>query len=211
MTHKHRVSGEDWHPYRGHEIRLFYHHNAWAGLARCNGELIAYCEAPGNGFAQQQLRKVIDERMHSVQRYALTACATPSLNTAVAQALTQLDAPSCTLLRLHTLNQNGGVPIDTARRWSGLDSGVDVILRYAQFARLIYDALQAQPPDTDDGQDPYLSSLLLRRESPHAATVLQLLPAVYCALQLSQQDTPYADGHRTTQNLSGGEKYPPLR
>lgn len=201
----------DWLAYRGHEICLFHHRHTWAGVARFNGELVAYCEAGANDFTHQHLRKIIDERMQQGHELALDAVDKHDLATAMQRAIKHLDVPGRRLLHLHTSHHNAAIGLHMAQGLSGLHSSVEVILRYAQLGRLLYDHLGAHPPATSNGEEPYLRSVLCRKEPMHGDAVLSLVPAVYWALQASEQGPASSHGHRITQNLSGGKKHPPFR
>ncbi|MDX1452242.1 MAG: hypothetical protein R3183_06770 [Oleiphilaceae bacterium] len=211
MSQSPRCEPSVWQNYRGHELSFLNGPDYRAGLVRCHGELVAYCEVSGEDNAHQHLRRIVDERLGHSQEQSLENFPRSAIQHALQQVISQLSRADKKLMHLHAMSQDGKIALAIAQRWTGLNSSVDLMLAYAQIGRLLYDELQHRPPSQQSARDPYLSSILRTTGNEESTSVLWLQPEVYCALRAINTGNHSRHGYRTAQNFSGGQKHPPLR
>lgn len=129
-------------------------------------EKLAYCEALDLDSARQYCRQIVDEAL--AQRVAKKNNAAPSLNelsSSLNSIQTQLNKAAKQLLREHIKQNNAPIESGHLKSIGGFKSTTDVMLAYANFARLLSDALCYAPPHKHSGQDAYLSMVIVSHEA----------------------------------------------
>ncbi len=206
-------SQSNWQGYRGCELQVFSGPDYPVGLLRCEGELLAYCEAISIDATQQHLEKIADEHLRKMTQRSLDSFTADQIFYAMEKALKNGEAASRRLFKAHAAEEYNALPLVRARQLTGLKAYADVLMLYARLGRALFDILHSRPAEPSDGREPYLACVLCAtREAPNEP-VLCLQPEVYCALRtlhnLSIRPTT-DNGHRATQDLSRSQKHAPL-
>jgi hypothetical protein len=158
----------------------------------CIGEIfkgkdrLAYCEALDIESARQYCRQIVDERL--IKESMGNVQGKPDLNKLI-QAMKsiqeQIDEHCQNLLFTHLKNGNQANSIDQLKTQGGFHSTTAVFLSYAEWARLLCDALTYLPPASSSGKDPFLNMVIHSQESDIYASnslMIALQPDIYEAL-----------------------------
>jgi hypothetical protein len=149
-------------------------------------ERLAYCEALNIESARQYCRQIVDK--HLIKQSVCNSHSKPDVKkiTKAMQSIhCQIDHHCQNLLTTHLKNNNRAITIDQLKTQGGFHSTTAVFLSYAEWARLLCDALAYLPPTPSSGKDPYLSLVILSEAteiSASSALSIMLQPDIYDAL-----------------------------
>ena len=172
--------------YRNHNLRFVNANNICVGEVFKDTERLAYCESVNIDNARQYCRQIVDERL-SKQSFekAYIKPGTQDLREAMRAISPQIDKNRTNLFRIHIQHKNRPISIETLKTQGGFDSTTAVFLNYAEWARLLCDALTYFPPSQPSGKDPYLG-LVIQYSEPETHSdsdlCLSLMPDIYEAL-----------------------------
>lgn len=147
--------------YRNHTLVFLNTDNLCVGEVFLQDERIAYCESTDLDTARQYCRQIVDERL-SKESYN-NEMEQPSISDfieAIRQTNEQVDQNCLNLLKIHIRENNQPIAIDELKKQAGFDSTTGVFLQYADWARLVCDALTYFPPILPSGKDPYLGLVI---------------------------------------------------
>ena len=172
--------------YRNHSLRFVEIEKICIGEVFKDDERLAYCESVDIDSARQYCRQIVDEQLNKQSSENLNI--KPMLDDFVKamQAIhNQVDSHCQNLLSTHLKNRNQAIPIDELKIQGGFKSTTAIFLQYADWSRLLCDALAFLPPTQASGKDPYLSLVIHSEEHDVAASSglsIALMPDIYKAL-----------------------------
>lgn len=151
-----------------------------------NEQRLAYCEALNLESAQQYCRQIVDKHLSKqTMNNSHSKPLLENLSEAMLAIQSQLDEYCHNLLQIHLNNHNRAITIDQLKSQANFHSTTAVFLTYAQWSRLLCDALTYLPPRPISGKDPYLSYVIHSEEakfSAEGALSISLQPDIYKAL-----------------------------
>ena len=172
--------------YRHHHLRFVNANNICVGEVFKETERLAYCESVNIDNARQYCRQIVDERLskQSLEKSYLKPDAQDLLE-AMKAISPQIDKNFANLFKIHIQHKNRPISIETLKNQGGFNSTTAVFLNYAEWARLLCDALTYFPPSQPSGKDPYLGLVIQYTEpkiNPDSDLCLSLMPDIYEAL-----------------------------
>jgi hypothetical protein len=173
--------------YRNHQLTIKRSGTFCIGEVYKCAERVAYCEALDTENARQHCRRIIDE---SLFQEATKNQKKPPTVQDISRAFLAIQTQDLflpkQLLLAHLEQNNQTIDSVELKTKAGFNSTTEVMLAYANFARLLCDALNYVPPQPDSGQDAYLSMAIeTHKPDPNSAIGLSisLTPIIYSALQ----------------------------
>ena len=151
--------------YRNHQLTFSLINDVCIGEVFKKTEKRAYCEAVDLESARQYCRQIVDESLS--QEVVLNNNLEPnwqSLACALQSIQPELNNAIRYLLREHIKHNNAPIESEALKTVGGFSSTTDVMFAYAEFARLLSDALRYVPPHQHSGQDAYLSMAIITHE-----------------------------------------------
>lgn len=172
--------------YRNHTLCFVDSDSMCIGEVFKNDERLAYCESLDIDSARQYCRQIIDVRLNKQSIDNLNIKPEPhDFIKAMLSINAQIGEHCQHLLLTHLENNNQPISIDTLKTHGGFSSTTAVFLQYAEWARLICDALAYLPPSQPSGKDPFLS-LVIHYEEPNiedtCGLAISLTPDIFNAL-----------------------------